>query len=76
MTRFEYERIFETYHDLLIIGQFCAMLGCIAESIARKLLQPGNLHPDCINPFYDLEIQMLIRIDGEQCMDQPLSISF
>ena len=41
MTRFEYERKFETYPDLLTIGQFCAMLGGIAESTARRLLQQG-----------------------------------
>ena len=39
MTRFEYERKFETYPDLLTIGQFCAMLGGIAESTAPGMLR-------------------------------------
>ena len=52
MTRFEYERKFETYPDLLTIGQFCAMLGGIAESTARRLLQQGLVEHFMIRTTY------------------------
>ena len=52
MTRFEYERKFETYPDLLTIGQFCAMLGGIADSTARRLLQQGLVEHFMIRTTY------------------------
>ena len=52
MTRFEYERKFEDYPDLLTLEQFRAMLGGIADVTARRLLQQGLVEHFMIRTTY------------------------
>ncbi|MBQ9187813.1 MAG: DNA-binding protein [Clostridia bacterium] len=52
MTRFEYERKFESYPDLLTLEQFRAMLGGIADCTARKLIRENRVEHFMVNTTY------------------------
>lgn len=52
MTRFEYERKFESYPDLLTLEQFRAMLGGIADGTARKLMRENRVEHFMVNTTY------------------------
>ncbi len=52
MTRFEYERKFESYPDLLTLEQFRAMLGGIADGTARKLVRENRVEHFTVNTTY------------------------
>ena len=52
MTRFEYERKFESYPDLLTLEQFRAMLGGIADGTARKLMRENRVEHFMANTTY------------------------
>lgn len=52
MTRFEYERKFESYPDLLTLEQFRTMLGGIADGTARKLVRENRVEHFMVNTTY------------------------
>lgn len=52
MTRFEYERKFESYPDLLTLEQFRAMLGGIADGTARRLMRENRVEHFMVNTTY------------------------
>ena len=52
MTRFEYERAFESYPDVLTLEQFREMLGGIADSTARKLVHENRVEHFMIRTTY------------------------
>ena len=52
MTRFDYERKFESYPDLLTLEQFRAMLGGIADGTARKLMRENRVEHFMVNTTY------------------------
>lgn len=51
-TRKYYEKLFDTYPDVVTLPEFREMLGGIGDHTARKLMRGNHVHHYCIRNTY------------------------